>query len=98
MTKVMKTMIAIAGVFAQGSKEKGPAKIAFIPKITGNGYFESGAKGAMAMGKELGIQVKYDGPSEASVSGQIEYTTILLTRGTMQLSSLLFPRMVLTRH
>lgn len=62
-----------------GNKEEGASgnkkdiKIAFIPKITGNGFFESGGRGALEMGEELGISVKYDGPNEANVSKQIEY-------------------------
>ena len=70
--------ICLIGLIACSSqtadkKKADDVKFAFIPKLTGVGFFTSGGEGAKEMGDKLGVQVKYDGPSEASVSGQVKY-------------------------
>lgn len=47
-------------------------RIAFIPKLTGAGFFEAGGEGAVAEGERLGVEVKYVGAPEASVAAQTE--------------------------
>ncbi len=46
--------------------------VAFIPKLTGAGFFEAGGEGAVAEGKKVGLGVEYTGSPEASVANQTE--------------------------
>lgn len=72
---MMMCIVSFMACSNESSKEKEAkeAKFAFIPKLTGVGFFTSGGEGATEMGNKLGVKVKYDGPSEASVSGQVKY-------------------------
>lgn len=45
--------------------------VAFIPKLTGNAFFESANDGAQKFAKEAGFKVDYIGDSTASVSAQV---------------------------
>ena len=47
-----------------------PIKIGVMPKLTGIDYFNAVEVGAKAAGKDLGVEVVYDGPVTADVSKQ----------------------------
>lgn len=56
-------------------------KFYFIPKIIGENFFEVAGAAAVAMGEELGVEVIYDGPSEASVSEQVRFINTAINTG-----------------
>jgi len=56
-------------------------KIAFLPKIIGNTFFEVAGSHAVEMGKQLGVEVTYDGPAVASVAEQVKFINTFVNQG-----------------
>ncbi len=48
----------------------GPKKICMMPKLVGIPYFEASEKGANEAAEELGVELVYDGPTEAKAALQ----------------------------
>jgi len=83
-------LIAGSLVFANGSKDAGAKSgsaakkdvvIVFIPKISGNAFFEVANDGAQALAKQVGFTVKYDGSPDASVANQVNIINNAVQQG-----------------
>lgn len=55
--------------------------VAFIPKVTGNAFFESANNGAQEYAEEWGLTVDYIGDSTASVSAQVAVINQAIANG-----------------
>jgi len=53
-----------------GSGGGGPKKICMMPKLVGIPYFNASEKGAEEAAKDLGVELVYDGPTEAKAALQ----------------------------
>lgn len=62
--------------------KKGDITVTFIPKLTGNAFFESANKGAQEHSKKWGFKVDYQGDANASPSAQVSVINKAVQQGT----------------
>ncbi len=71
---LMVLLLATTAVFAGGAQEAAQSDdvmVVFVPKLTGNAFFEAANDGAQAYAEKIGFTVRYDGSPEASVANQV---------------------------
>ncbi|MDR3077231.1 MAG: hypothetical protein LBV15_00520, partial [Planctomycetota bacterium] len=63
--------VMLAALAAAGSAAAGEITVVFIPKLTGNSFFEAANDGAQRYAERIGFNIKYAGSPEALVANQI---------------------------
>ncbi len=92
LSLAMTVSVAACGGAAKPAEEAAPAEtegaadasdisVAFIPKLTGNSFFESANVGAQDMATEVGFECVYTGNPEASVANQVQVINSAVQQG-----------------
>lgn len=66
----------------KGNSKSGDITVTFIPKLTGNAFFESANKGAQKFAKNWGFTVDYEGDATASAAAQVAVINKAVQQGT----------------
>jgi len=72
--------VAVWAAGAKDSKDKVPT-VLIMPKLIGIPYFNASEKGALQAGKDLGINVIYNGPTEADSAAQVKMIEDYISQG-----------------
>ena len=71
----------VAPAFAEGKSPVDGMTVAFIPKVSGNSFFEAANDGAQKYAAEWGLTVDYIGSPDASVTTQLELIQQAIDKG-----------------
>jgi len=71
-------MALLTGVVAASAAD---ITVVFVPKLTGNAFFESANDGAQEYAAKIGFTVKYDGSPEAAVANQVTVINNAIQQG-----------------
>lgn len=66
---------------ASTKKDAKDINVVFVPKLTGNMFFESANVGAQDIAKKVGFNCKYDGSPEAAVANQVQIINSAVNQG-----------------
>ena len=69
-----------------GNGSKKNVVVVFIPKISGNAFFEVANEGAQKLAKQVGFTVKYDGSPDAAVANQVNIINNAIQQGADAIS------------
>lgn len=96
MRKLLVLLLAISMVFAligcggaaPEEEEASPSDItvAFVPKLTGNSFFESANLGAQDIASQVGFEAIYTGSPEAAVANQVQVINSAVQQGVSALA------------
>lgn len=90
MRKAVLLLVAVLLVFAAAggalAKDAKDIMVVFIPKLTGNMFFESANVGAQEIAKQVGFECKYDGSPEAAVANQVQIINSAVNQGVDAIS------------
>lgn len=84
---VVALVAASCGVGQEGPSDQGgatgggggeQAKICMMPKLVGIPYFNAAEKGAKEAAEELGVELNYSGPTEASAAEQVQMIQLMI--------------------
>ncbi len=82
MKKFLTTLLALVMLMTLAAPSLAQdITVVFVPKLTGNAFFESANVGAQEFAKDWGFTVKYDGSPEASVANQVTVINNAINQG-----------------
>ncbi len=78
---VLLTLVLLSSLLGIASAEKPVPKIAFVPKLTNQPWWERAISGVEQWSKDNGIEVIIKGPTEADPAAQVQIITDLVSQG-----------------